>query len=513
MSVELNKLIYGDCLEAMRAIPDESVDLIYLDPPFYTNVKYEKIWKDRADIRSFDDRWEGGIWHFLEWLKDRVKEMYRVLKPNGNFCLHCDWHAGCEIKVHILDAIFGRKCFRNQIIWHYFMGGKPKHYFANKHDIIFFYTKGDTNKHTFNEQYVERILPYKPGMGTNTELKQIKCKSCGNDSGIWTSKVKLDDVWDISGVFNMSKEYIGYPTQKPEALLERIIDCLSNEGDLVLDPFVGGGTTVAVAERLGRRWIGIDNSAAACNVTELRLNKFQGLFAGTNFEVKRYVYDYDTLRYSDAFEFEKFIVQQFKNGQYNIKQRGDKGVDGVTIDGTPIQVKRSDNVDRNVVDNFQSAAKRFDKQIYEKNINEKQPIGYIIAFSFGKGIKEEVSRLRMNDGVIIELVTVDEIIDIAHKPHINVQTLQDENNPYNLTFIATLEADSIASAFSWDFNYDATKGFNAEIFNDTTGKQSKTFQQGTYNIAVRAVDENYLQAMYVFKLKVNGGVTVSSGVE
>ena len=204
--------------------------------------------------------------------------MYKVLEPTGSLYLHCDWHAGANIKVDILDKIFGMKCFRNQIVWHYFMGRKPTNYFAQKYDTIFFYTKSKENIHTFNEVWVKRILPYTPRLTTHTSLKQIKCKSCKKDSGIWESEVRADDVWDISGVFNMSKEYLCYPTQKPEALLERIILASSNEGDIVLDPFVGGGTTVAVAERLNRRWIGIDNNEDAIKITTERINKLRGIY-------------------------------------------------------------------------------------------------------------------------------------------------------------------------------------------------------------------------------------------
>jgi tRNA G10 N-methylase Trm11 len=236
-------------------------------------------------------------------------------------------------------------------------------------------------------------------------------------------------------VQSQSKERIGYPTQKPEALLERIIKMASNEGDTVLDCFMGGGTTIAVADRLNRNWIGIDQSPQAVKVTEFRLNVQQGKVVGTTgnmfavpFMVKLHKYDYDTLRYKDAFAFEAWIVEQF-GGVANAKQRGDLGIDGYTkavnlagfenLQGLtiPIQVKRSDNIGRNVIDNFKSACERYDKSSFERNKAENKPVGVIIAFSFGKGAIQEVARLKNEAHIIIKLVTVEEIVPIAKKPN------------------------------------------------------------------------------------------------
>jgi site-specific DNA-methyltransferase (adenine-specific) len=225
----------------------------------------------------------------------------------------------------------------------------------------------------------------------------------------------LGNVWDdIPAINTMAKERIGYPTQKPEKLLERIVSMASNEGDTVLDPFVGGGTTVAVADKLNRKWIGIDQSIQAVKVTELRLDRQRDLFS-TPFTVQ--LHKYDTLRYKNAFEFESWIVQQF-GGVSNVKQRGDLGLDGKMPDNTPIQVKRSDNIGRNVIDNFKSAIERYDEKLFARNVAEGKPAGYIIAFSFGRGAVEEVARLKLKSNIIVELVTVDKIVPIAKKTDI-----------------------------------------------------------------------------------------------
>jgi site-specific DNA-methyltransferase (adenine-specific) len=319
-----NKLILGDCLEVMKSMKAESIDLIYLDPPFFSNRNYEVIWGDEGEIRSFEDRWAGGIDHYINWLYERVEQMHRLLKPTGSIYLHCDWHADAYIRVFILDKIFGRNNFRNEIIWGYQWGGVGKRNFAKKHDNIYWYCK--TENWIFNEKKMREPYTTKDKRWHNNKEGKL-----------------LRDIWDDIPIINtMAKERIGYPTQKPEALLERIIKCASNEGDIVLDPFAGGGTTVAVADKLNRKWIGIDQSVQAVKVTELRLQKQQNLFSNS-FTVQLHKYDYDTLRNSNAFEFESWIVQQF-GGTSNAKQRSDFGLDGKMPDNTPIQVKRSDNI-------------------------------------------------------------------------------------------------------------------------------------------------------------------------
>ncbi len=161
---------------------------------------------------------------------------------------------------------------------------------------------------------------------------------------------------------------------------------------------------------MNRQWIGIDQSVQAVKVSEIRLQKQQDLFS-KHFVTQLHKYDYDTLRYQNAFEFETWIIQQF-GGFPNSSQRGDKGIDGKTRDGVPIQVKRSDNVGRNVVDNFVSSSKRFDKNLFDKNQQSNNTIGYIIAFSFGKGAVQEVARLKNAEDIILELITVETIVPI-----------------------------------------------------------------------------------------------------
>ncbi|MDR3233493.1 MAG: site-specific DNA-methyltransferase, partial [Planctomycetaceae bacterium] len=263
----VNKIILGDNLEILRTLEAESADLIYLDPPFFSNRNYEVIWGDEGEIRSFQDRWAGGIEHYIAWLKERVYEMYRVLKKTGSFYLHCDWHAASYIQVEILDKIFGRKSCRNEIIWYYrrWTAGKT---FQRMHDTIFFYTKSKT--FPFNKTFIEptegQKAKHEKGWDRNSVIidgvRQAQLLIYNQkkvDIAVKEGKINLSDyakihqlgdtnttasdVWEINYLNSQSKERIGYPTQKPEALMERIIKASSNPGDLVLDPFAGGGTT------------------------------------------------------------------------------------------------------------------------------------------------------------------------------------------------------------------------------------------------------------------------------
>jgi DNA modification methylase len=268
----VNKLILGDNLEILKRIESETIDLIYLDPPFFSNRNYKVVWGDEGEVRSFRDRWTGGIDQYIAWLKERVLEMHRILKPTGNIFLHCDWHADAYIRVEILDKIFGMKNFVNEIVWCYKSGGATEKHFARKHDNIYLYSK-TPRRNKFNLTKEKSYM----GVGYNTGNKKVTLYDDSDGKGPYTL-TNVKDWWEVPMLATSSKERIGYPTQKPEALLQRIIECASNEGDTVLDPFVGGGTTVAVANKLNRKWIGIDQSAQAIKVTEMRLKKQRGLY-------------------------------------------------------------------------------------------------------------------------------------------------------------------------------------------------------------------------------------------
>jgi len=558
-SSPVNQLILGDNLEVMKTLETESVDLIYLDPPFFSNRNYEVIWGDAGEIRSFKDRWSGGIDHYITWLKERVEHMYRILKKTGSLFLHCDWHANAYIRVEILDKIFELKNFRNEIVWKrknsVGQSNKKSSQFGYNTDSIYFYTKSKKNVFNTifsesNPEYIEQFFVHKDSDGRIYRLATLtspsprpnliyeykghkppekgwaisldKMKEWDKIGKIYIPedvnkriqrKIYLDEVqgqlvqtlWDdIDVISPSSKERIGYPTQKPEALLERIIKCASNEGDIILDPFMGGGTTAVVADKLNRQWIGIDQSTMAIKVTEMRLDKQRGLFSAPFF-VQLHKYDYDTLRYKDAFEFQTWMIQQF-GGMSNPKG-SDLGLDGKMPCGTPIQVKRSESIGRTVIDQFFAAVRRDDKKLYGKNRKEKKPVGYVIAFSFGKGAIEEVARLKLKENAVIELVTVDKIVPIAKKPTATVtmrELERDAKGNCKIEFTAEGHSEAGIEFYAWDFDYDEEKGFKSSVFINMDGRQTHTFKAGEHTIAVKIVDNDALEGIEIVKLKVNG---------
>ncbi|MDR3276199.1 MAG: hypothetical protein LBT11_03140, partial [Treponema sp.] len=258
----------------------------------------------------------------------------------------------------------------------------------------------------------------------------------------------------------------------------------------------------------------------AVKVTEFRLEKQygatenqKGMFHASN-TLHLHKYDYDTLRYKDAFQFESWIVQQF-GGTPNTKQRGDMGLDGKAADGAPIQVKRSDNIGRGVIDNFKSAVERFDKTLFEKNAAAKKPIGYIIAFSFGQGAKYEAARLINEDNIIIKLVCVEDIVPLSVKPNVTVhisdlspQELEkDEAGMRKIECTATGDSLSSIQFYSWDFAYDGEKKkFKPSVIMDKEGKQVISLKPGAHTIAVKVVDNDGLENIEVIKLKINGAI-------
>lgn len=259
-----NRLVLGDNLLLLRTLPDECIDLIYVDPPFFTGKR------QRAANASFDDAWAGGRAAYIAWLGERLAEMRRVLRETGVLYVHCDWHAGHYIKVE-LDRIFGDERFQNEIIWHYGLGAaNARRHFLRKHDTIFVY--GKSAAATFNVVRGEATSAMLAKYSHEDERGRYMM-SRGKRYYLRGGK-PLDSVWDIPAIAATSGERLGFPTQKPEALIERIINASSRPGDTVADFFCGSGTTAAVAQRLGRRWLVCDASPEAIAISEARLRAF-----------------------------------------------------------------------------------------------------------------------------------------------------------------------------------------------------------------------------------------------
>ena len=313
---EPNKLYWGDNLHIMRTLRSESIDLIYIDPPFFSGRNYNMIFQDQNEVMTFEDIWDGGLPTYQVWLNARLVEMKRLLKPTGSIYVHLDWHAVHYVKVE-MDKIFGFDNFRNEIVWRYRTGGSSKKNFAKKHDVILLYSKTDDyflnlpkeKAYTKSKSRKAGIVNYGAGDAEFFE----------DENGVY-NLVNMSDVWDISYINSQAAERIGYPTQKPEELLGRIIEASSDKDNVVADFFCGGGTTPAVAQKLGRRWIASDISRIAIEVTKGRISRLLKSEKGTqtsfakvpNIEVWSWgFYDADKLQDVSDEEFRDFIVRAY----------------------------------------------------------------------------------------------------------------------------------------------------------------------------------------------------------
>ena len=477
------RVIYcGDNLEQLKKLPGACVDLIYIDPPFNSNRNYEVFWGETKEKRAFEDR-HASTQAYIEFMRPRCVELHRVLKKTGSFYYHCDWHASHYVKI-MLDQIFGDDQFQSEIIWQRaYSHGNVSRSFGNICDSIFFYAK--SNRYTWNQLYVpynevhltrefRRVdasgrrftlsdlrnpgvrpnlrydytasngVTYKPhpngwavskeGMeqydregrlhfpkvagGGRLRLKRFLDETKGQHmQNLWT---------DIPALHPMSKERLGYPTQKPLELLERIVNASSNENDIVLDAFCGCGTALVAAQKLKRQWIGIDVSPTACRVMAKRLKKDCGLkedeklwAIGRGFIVRDLPKTEAELRKYPAFEFENWAVVAL-GGIPNKVQVGDLGIDGriypvsaipelrvkenVEMDFMdvwyPIQVKQTDKVGRPDIDAFETAMQR-----------AKRKLGYFVGFDFTSDALFEIDRFRRTTDCEIKPLTVREILD------------------------------------------------------------------------------------------------------
>jgi site-specific DNA-methyltransferase (adenine-specific) len=478
------RVIYcGDNLEQLLKLPDACVDLIYIDPPFNSNRNYEVFWGETREKRAFDDR-HASTQAYMDFMRPRCMKLARVLKKTGSFYYHCDWHASHHVKI-MLDQIFGENNFQCEIIWRRTTAkGLAFKGFPNNHDTLFYY--GGGGEITFNRPYnpydpenldektagkyslrdpdgrryqltdltnpnpnrpnltyeflgvkkvwrwtkermqsaYEEGLVLQPGPGAVPRLKRYLDEQEGRP---------IDSVWtDIPPINSQAKERLGYPTQKPLALLDRIIAASSNENDIVLDAFCGCGPSLVAAQRLKRQWIGIDISPTACRVMAKRLRDVCGLpenetlwKAQRGFIVRDLPKTEAELRKYPHFEFENWAVVAL-GGIPNKVQVGDMGVDGrihpVSSGAAPrrrqagelalkerwypIQVKQRDKVGRPDIDSFEAVMRR-----------EDCDKGFFVAFDYSGEALTEVSQFFKRSGKIIIPLTVREILEeeIARK--------------------------------------------------------------------------------------------------
>jgi DNA modification methylase len=480
------RVIYcGDNLDQLRKLPDGCIDLIYIDPPFNSNRKYEVFWGETKEKRSFEDRHESTK-AYIEYMRPRCVELHRVLKKTGSFYYHCDWHASHYVKV-MLDQIFGENNFVNEVVWKrqtsHNDAKQGSRHFGRLHDTIFLYVRSDD--YLWNHQYgpldpsyVESHYSQIDETGRRFQWGDLRAPggaapSKGNPhykvlgvEGYWrysqermeqfiregrvaipskgkTPRFKryLDEskglpvgsVWDdINPINSQAKESLGYPTQKPLPLLERIINTSSKDNVVVLDAFCGCGTALVAAQKLKRQWIGIDISPTACRVMAHRLKKDCGLKEdetlqqiGRGFVVRDLPKTEAELRKYPPFEFENWAVVAL-GGNKNARQVGDMGIDGriypvSALDNVRVaeshelpleerfyalQVKQKDKTGRPDIDAFETAMRR-----------AKCDKGFFVSFDYSSDAMREIDRFFREEHRIIVPLTVREILDeeIARK--------------------------------------------------------------------------------------------------
>ena len=276
MSYETRAEVHqGDCLKVLTSVPTQSIDLAYVDPPFFTNKTHRLHTRDRSQEFSFADLWSSHR-EYADFLYQRLVEIHRVLSLTGSVFFHCDRNANHLVRV-LLDEVFGSRFFRSEIIWHYRRWSNSQRNLLPTHQTIYYYTKSE--QYTFNMLWED----YSPATNVD-QILQRRTRDAHNKSVYQRDKrgrvvvngekrgVPLRDVWDIPYLNPKAKERTGYPTQKPILLLERIINLATNEGDCVLDPFCGSGTTLIAAKILQRHAIGIDISSDAVELTRKRIH-------------------------------------------------------------------------------------------------------------------------------------------------------------------------------------------------------------------------------------------------
>ncbi len=451
--LEPNRLFWGDNLHVMRMLPSNSIDLIYIDPPFFSGAVYNVIFGDQNEVRSFNDIWEGGMPSYLIWLNARLLEMKRLLKSTGSIYVHLDWHASHYVKVE-MDKIFGYENFINEIIWCYTGPRKSPKAYSKKHDVILYYGK------TKDYKFLPPRIAHKSGVHNTGQVFGSFKEADEKKKTLMEKKGKLLEDWwiDIWSGDRYRKELIGYPTQKPEALLKRIICASTEEKDTIADFFCGGGTTPIVAQKLNRRWVACDQSRVAVAITQGRLEalheKSESVGGGTpqtllpipDISVEYWgTYEIPALESLSDMEFRNFAISAY-GGRIT---SGGGQIHGFKRQ-TPLFVGRSqqrNRVTKNDVINFA-------RELAETKGLRK---GTMLAWSFAESARLAAEKLRDENHAEIDLIRISltELESPTFKDHII--KLHDDYKSL-LTFILPPEASvNIRKTTSMTYEFDASE--------------------------------------------------------
>lgn len=499
--LEPNRLFWGDNLHVMRQLPSESIDLHYIDPPFFSGRQYNVIFGDQNELRSFSDIWEGGMPGYLVWLNARLYEMKRLLKRDGSILVHCDWHASHYIKVE-MDKIFGYDGFRNEIIWCYRQGGRSNVEFPKKHDVLLWYSRGA--KWTFNADAIR--VPYEGTGGFQTSGKGVTNKASGRTYLPNPLGKVPEDWWDIPALPPMSSERIGYPTQKPEALLVRVVEVFTDKGDTVADFFCGGGTTTAVAQRLGRRWIACDQSRVAVAITADRLTRQVEEQTGKLFPVPDFTVEhwgvYESRRLADmpSAQFRGFVLRCF-GAVDEEHQAGIHGMKGAV----PVWVGEPNPKKGVTAQEVQEYANAIRKTLRYQQDNLRD--GIMLAWAFRQDAMEAAERLRRLEQTDLNFIRLERVRIDSPRFREHVAALSTENADYEnfLTFVQPPRVEAgykriAARTFRFDVSETVALNAGAKIINvQWDFNYGKRFSSTPgYSFLRGAKKEPELQAQYEF---------------
>lgn len=480
--LEPNRLFWGDNLHVMRQLPSESIDLIYIDPPFFSGRNYNVIFGDQNELRSFSDIWEGGMPGYLIWLNARLYEMKRLLKKTGNLIVHCDHHASHYIKVE-LDKIFGYESFVNEIVWSYESGGRSKHFYPRKHDILLWYSKKNAY---FSSDAVGIPRNMCPQCGLALE-KWNNLKKCVDKDGrtyrtiLSAGKIYKyyddepttpSDVWlGINHLQQKDPERIGYPTQKPARLLDRVIlGCCPDQG-VVADFFCGGGTAAAVAQRLNRRWIACDQSRVAVAVTADRLTRQVEEQTGKLFPVPDFTVEhwgvYESRRLADmpSEQFRGFVLRCF-GAVAEEHQPGIHGMKGAV----PVWVGEPNPKKAVTAQEVQDYANAIRKTLRYQQDNLRD--GIMLAWAFRPDAMEAAERLRRLEQTDLNFIRLDQVRIDSPRFREHVAALSTKNADYEnfLTFVQPPRVEVgykriAARTFRFDVSETVVMNAGAKIIN------------------------------------------------
>ena len=580
--LEPNRLIWGDNLHVMRQMPSESVDLIYIDPPFFSQRDYNVIWGDDNEKRSFSDIWEGGLDGYLIWLNARLYEMRRLLKPTGSIYVHCDWHASHYIKVE-MDKILGYDNFRNAITWDKRGIGRKSRIgqFPRDSEVLLYYAFSE--ERVYYQQIFEENIPKvlkkngtlglpkgysrdevgrvfwtsPPGDYSDESIRRLRSEGRIHDTRTGNVRIKYfagetdthiivpriaTDVWrDVPDTVRQAQP-VGYPTEKPTRLIERVIRASSNEGDTVLDAFVGGGTTPVVAQRLGRRWIAVDQSRVAVAVTAERLKAAaaeRGLEDAPipDFTVEHWgVYEAERLAAMPSDQFRKFVLAcydaRIPSGEVGIHgYKGARARVPVWV-GSPGLTAR---VTAAEVNDFAQAVSDLDRYRSDEALRD----GVMLAWGFAPDAVRVAEELREREALQLAFVRLEQVrVDSpSFRSHITAQSTERGDYSEFLTFVQppdvefgyrrlkprhyefdagdteVLNVGAKIVNVQWDFDYDGHtfRSARGEWFRRGKGKNpapildtQHTFPRtGRFTIACRVQDDKGGEGMRAVEVDVS----------